>query len=27
LQSAPPNAKPKIAKELFPFTLLPTFKK
>lgn len=27
LQSAPPNAKPKIAKELFPFPLLPTLKK
>ena len=27
LQSAPPNAKPKIAKELFPFLLLPTLKK
>ncbi|WP_153929560.1 hypothetical protein [Riemerella anatipestifer] len=27
LQSAPPNAKPKIAKELFPFPILPTLKK
>ena len=27
LQSATPNAKPKIAKELFPFPLLPTLKK
>jgi hypothetical protein len=27
LQSTPPNAKPKIAKELFPFPLLPTLKK
>ena len=27
LQSAPPNAEPKIAKELFPFPLLPTLKK
>ena len=27
LQSAPPNAKSKIAKELFPFPLLPTLKK
>ena len=27
LQSAPPNAKPKIVKELFPFPLLPTLKK
>ena len=27
LQFAPPNAKPKIAKELFPFPLLPTLKK
>ena len=27
LQSAPSNAKPKIAKELFPFQLLPTLKK
>ena len=27
LQSASPNAKPKIAKELFPFPLLPTLKK
>ena len=27
LQSAPPNAKPKIAKELFPFPLLPSLKK
>lgn len=27
LQSAPPNAKPKIAKELLPFPLLPTLKK
>ncbi|WP_445720309.1 hypothetical protein [Flavobacterium sp.] len=27
LQSATPNAKPKIAKELFPFQLLPTLKK
>jgi len=27
LQSASPNSKPKIAKELFPFPLLPTLKK
>lgn len=27
LQSATPNSKPKIAKELFPFPLLPTLKK
>ena len=27
LQSASPNAKPKIAKELFPFPLMPTLKK
>ena len=27
LQSATPNAKPKIAKELFPFPLFPTLKK